>query len=94
MQWLNKQLIMDEIRNILFIARDGYTLEKVFYLINTFESQIYYFYFPRRIVDNLTNSLEDTKKIKEYMSYLDQDQFNLEDKKIAMVDSLTTYFTL
>jgi len=85
---------MDEIRNILFIARDGYTLEKVFYLINTFESQIYYFYFPRRIVDNLTNSLEDTKKIKEYMSYLDQDQFNLEDKKIAMVDSLTTYFTL
>ena len=92
MQWLNKQLMIDEIKKILFIARDGYTLEKVFNLINTFESQVYYFYFPQRIVDKiLINNMEDVINVKEYMSHLDQ--FNLKDKKIAMVDFVTTYFT-
>jgi len=81
-----------KLKKVLFIARDGYTLEKVFNLINTSESKVYYFYFPRRIAYKFIFKNQDNeKKIKDYLPYLDK--FDLSDKKIALVDSVSTFFS-
>lgn len=55
MQWLEKQLKKDKISEVMFVARDGYTLEKVFNLIKTADFKTHYFYAPRSL--NLTMNL-------------------------------------
>lgn len=47
MRWLEKQLKKDKISEVMFVARDGYTLEKVFNLIKTTDFKTHYFYAPR-----------------------------------------------
>ena len=47
MQWLEKQLKKDKISEVMFVARDGYTLEKVFNLVKTKNFKTHYFYAPR-----------------------------------------------
>ena len=93
MQWLDAQLKKDDIHKALFVARDRYTLEKVFNLIKTSDVQTHYIYLSRKIArkffDKDRNVLEKAKK--EYVSYLDQ--FNLQDQKLAMVDSNTIYLS-
>ncbi len=49
MQWLEKQLRKDNISEVMFLARDGYTLEKVFNLIKTANFKTHYFYAPRNL---------------------------------------------
>lgn len=49
MQWLEKQLKKDKISEVMFVARDGYTLEKVFNLIKTTDFKTHYFYAPRNL---------------------------------------------
>lgn len=49
MQWLEKQLRKDNISEVMFLARDGYTLEKVFNLIKTANFKTHYFYAPRAL---------------------------------------------
>ncbi len=49
MQWLEKQLKKDKISEVMFVARDGYTLEKVFNLIKTSDFKTHYFYAPRSL---------------------------------------------
>lgn len=49
MQWLEKQLIKDKIKEVMFVARDGYTLEKVFNLIKKSDFSTHYFYAPRNL---------------------------------------------
>jgi len=53
MQWLDEKIRADEIKKVLFVARDGYTLEKVFNLIKIFDSKAYYVYFPRKFPKNV-----------------------------------------
>ena len=47
MQWLAEQLEKDKISEVMFVARDGYTLEKVFNLIAPKKFKTHYFYAPR-----------------------------------------------
>ena len=49
MKWLEKQLKKDKISEVMFVARDGYTLEKVFNLIKTVDFKTHYFYAPRNM---------------------------------------------
>lgn len=49
MQWLQEQLRKDNINEVMFLARDGYTLEKVFNLIKTTKFKTHYFYAPRNL---------------------------------------------
>ena len=89
MQWLDAQLKRDEIRKALFVARDGYTLEKVFNLIKTSDVQTHYIYLSRKISDKLLYGDQQQKKKarKEYSAYLNQ--FNLKDQKLGLIDSIT-----
>ncbi len=47
MQWLNQQLIEDDIKEAMFVARDGYSLQKVFDIIKTADIKSHYYYSPR-----------------------------------------------
>jgi len=93
MQWFDKQVKNDNIKEVLFIGRDGYTLKKVFNLIKTSKPQNYYINLSRKIASKFYSKNENIsqKAIKEYNLYLEQ--FDLKDKKIAMVDSDTFSFT-
>ncbi|MBO7537507.1 MAG: HAD-IA family hydrolase [Alphaproteobacteria bacterium] len=87
MQWLDFQLNKEDIHKALFVARDGYTLEKVFNLIKTSDVQTYYIYLSRKISDKLLygDQRQIGKARKEYSAYLNQ--FDLRDQKLAMIDS-------
>jgi len=89
MEWLDDQLKKDKIYKVLFVARDGYTLEKVFNIIKTSNASSYYFYFNRKIIDNIfsKNKTESVIKKKEFNNYLNK--LNIEDKKIGIIDSVT-----
>ena len=49
MNWLKKQIIKDNINEVLFVARDGYSLKKVFDLIKPESVKTHYIYAPRII---------------------------------------------
>ncbi|KAG4097277.1 hypothetical protein H8356DRAFT_1677411 [Neocallimastix lanati (nom. inval.)] len=93
MQWLNEKIRKDEIKKVIFVARDGYTLEKVFNLIKISNSKTYYIYFPRKIARKcLYGQPKEVKNsIKEYLLYLNQ--FELNDNKLGIVDSRTLYYS-
>eukprot|EP00833_Pecoramyces_ruminatium_P011666 jgi/Orpsp1_1/1185698/evm.model.c7180000094875.1 len=93
MQWLDEYLKKDKILKALFVARDGYTLEKVFNIIKTSDTSTYYLYLPRKIANNFFNknkTISENSK-KEFMIYLKQ--LNLEDNKLAIIDSVTSHWT-
>lgn len=46
--WINRKLKEDGIKEVMFVARDGYTVQKVFDLIRTVDVQTHYFYAPRK----------------------------------------------
>jgi len=93
MQWLDQQLVKEKIDTVLFVARDGYTLEKVFNLISNSEAHTEYIYLPRKIAHECLSEESEIaeKSKKEYRLYLDQ--FNLQDKKLAMIDSMTYWYS-
>ena len=96
MQWLDHQMKKDEMDQAFFIGRDGYTLEKVFKLINgdSLEIQTHYIYLPRNIAHGcLNDDIEIAEKSqKEYRHYLEQ--FNLKrNKKLALIDSVTYWWS-
>ncbi len=45
--WLKKEFATDKIREVLFVARDGYSLQKVFNIINDTGIKSHYYYAPR-----------------------------------------------
>ena len=47
-KWLDDCFKRDGIKNALFIARDGYTLQKVYDIVKTSEAASHYCYAPRR----------------------------------------------
>lgn len=49
MNWLKKQVIKDNINEVLFVARDGYSLKKVFDIIKHESIKTHYIYAPRII---------------------------------------------
>lgn len=84
MKWLDKQAQKDGCKEILFVARDGYTPEKVFNIIKTDENiRTHYVYAPRRLKCAIING--DNKEKKKYAHYLDQ--FGLKDEKVMLIDS-------
>lgn len=64
MNWLNKQLKQDNVKDVLFIARDGYTLQKVFNIINKDKNTNTAYVYASRIFDVLFN-LNYQNKIKQ-----------------------------
>ena len=49
MNWLKKQIIKENIKEVLFVARDGYSLKKVFDIIKPEYIKTHYIYAPRII---------------------------------------------
>lgn len=85
MNYLKKQVIKDNINEVLFVARDGYSLKKVFDIIKPEYIKTYYIYAPRIIYYLITldfnlhskyHSVEFfdmTKSVLEY--YKDKDEY-------------------
>ncbi|TKZ35482.1 hypothetical protein [Brachyspira catarrhinii] len=85
MNWLKKQIIKDNINEVLFVARDGYSLKKVFDLIKPESVKTHYIYAPRIIYYLITldfdmhfkyypiESFELIKSVIEY--YKDKDEY-------------------
>ncbi len=58
MQWLQSQLKADGVKDVMFVARDGYTLQKVFDVLKSSDISSHYFYAPR--ITNLICNLDYT----------------------------------
>lgn len=141
MRWVLKNAKKYNIEKLLFIARDGYILEKVFNLINTTSIESVYVYAPRSLclsttldyrryiksnnvgfdslkslvqvynetmqenvfIDNITDGVNFVNVHKDFYQNLANsnkesfknylNKFNLKDKRLAIVDSITGYFT-
>ena len=66
MFWLRNILSQDNINEILFVARDGYTLEKVYNLLQNNNENTHYFYAPRLISMCCTLDIEDKIRASEF----------------------------
>lgn len=79
MNWLKKQIIKENIKEVLFVARDGYSLKKVFDIIKPEYIKTHYIYAPRIIyyliaLDFKYYNLGDSvKSVLEY--YKDKDEY-------------------
>lgn len=80
MNWLKKEVIKDKIKTVLFVARDGWTLQKVFDLIKPETIETFYIYANRILYNKLLNininikkSYIEMKSILEY--YKDKDEY-------------------
>ena len=79
MNWLKKQIIKENIKEVLFMARDGYSLKKVFDTIKPEYIKTHYIYAPRIIyyliaLDFKYYNLGDSvKSVLEY--YKDKDEY-------------------
>lgn len=79
MNWLKKQIIKEDIKEVLFVARDGYSLKKVFDIIKPEYIKTHYIYAPRIIyyliaLDFKYYNLGDSvKSVLEY--YKDKDEY-------------------
>ncbi len=85
MNWLKKQTIKDNINEVLFVARDGYSLKKVFDIIKPESIKTHYIYAPRIIYYLITldfsmhlkyypiESFEVIKTVVEY--FKDKDEY-------------------
>ena len=49
MEWIDFQVKENAIENLLFIARDGYVLQKVYNIIKTTNTDFHYIYAPRKM---------------------------------------------
>lgn len=79
MNWLKKQIIKENTKEVLFVARDGYSLKKVFDIIKPEYIKTHYIYAPRIIyyliaLDFKYYNLGDSvKSVLEY--YKDKDEY-------------------
>jgi predicted HAD superfamily hydrolase len=55
MAWLKSQLLEDDVKQALFVARDGYTLQKVFNLLTEKENFTTHYVYASRAFDILCN---------------------------------------
>ena len=65
MYWLKTMLSKDNIEEILFVARDGHTLEKVYNILND-KHKTHYFYAPRLISICCTLDIDDKIKASNF----------------------------
>lgn len=79
MQWLSQKLQQDNINEAMFVARDGYTLKKVFDIVKNTDIKSHYYYAPRII--NLVCNLN-------YKHYMDID----EKGGLAAIRPILAYF--
>ena len=82
MNWLKKQIIKDNINEVLFVARDGYSLKKVFDIIKPESVKTHYIYAPRIIYYLITLDFSMIKyfhlddAIKSVLEYFkDKDEY-------------------
>jgi len=64
-KWLDSAFKSDEIDHAFFVARDGYSLQKVFDLIKTSETKSHYIYAPRNLNLIVNLDIEAYEKNKE-----------------------------
>lgn len=66
MYWLNQEIAKDNIQDVMFISRDGYTFKRVFDIIKSKDINSYYIYAPRFV--SLISSLDYNKSNWEHVS--------------------------
>ncbi|MCR4555368.1 MAG: HAD-IA family hydrolase [Alphaproteobacteria bacterium] len=87
MKWLDKQAQKDGRKEILFVARDGYTPEKVFNIIKIGEDiRTHYVYAPRKISRKIISG--DEKETQNFARYLDK--LGIVNEKLMLVDSVSS----
>ncbi len=69
MKWLDKQVQKDDCKEVLFVARDGYTLEKVFNVIKTNDARTHYVYTPRKLSKAISFKLDEEDDVGITLEY-------------------------
>ena len=91
MNWLKKQIIKENTKEVLFVARDGYSLKKVFDIIKPEYIKTHYIYAPRIIyyliaLDFKYYNLEDS--VKSVLEYY-KDKYEYLEKHTQNINSAT-----
>ncbi len=77
---------MHNINNLLFIARDGYTLQKIYDMCFKSDENTKYIYAPRNIKHFIDNNKEQAL-INEYSSYIKN--LNISNTNIGIIDTIS-----
>ena len=77
---------MHNINNLLFIARDGYTLQKIYDMCFKLDENTKYIYAPRNIKHFIDNNKEQAL-INEYSSYVQS--LNINNANIGIIDTIS-----
>lgn len=87
MKWLEKEVKSQNIKNILFVARDGYSLEKVFNLFGNDEIKTHYVYAPRfmNLICNLNYKEDDFERMSSLLNYYKNNFSKSKRKEISKI---------
>ncbi|MCQ2794691.1 MAG: hypothetical protein MJ214_00540 [Bacilli bacterium] len=80
MMWLSDKLDANKINDVAFIARDGYTLKRIFDLITNHKYNSHYLYAPRKI--NVLINLD----------YQSSDMYKSKKRELRALNSIFDYF--
>lgn len=75
LQWIERQIKGKKIDDIIFVARDGYTLEKIFRLFGHRSIKSHYIYASRQLFINsfLDDAIQDNRTLALISAYKDRD---------------------
>ena len=82
--FINNVCKENKLQELLFIARDGYVLEKVYKILYKKTLPSHYIYASRGLIHN---TLHDTNTAREYDKYLQSEQ--IQHKNLGMIDTTT-----
>ncbi len=76
MRWVEQQVLEKNIKEILFIARDGYSLQKVFDSFDHKDIKTHYVYAPRQVFTNcfIDKALECNRALSVLKGYQNENQ--------------------
>lgn len=89
-KWLSEEFEKDEIKDAVFVARDGYNLKKIFELINeNSDIKSHYLYASRKIVNKYFNATGEDRE--HYQSYIDS--LGISSGNVACIDSCACFYS-
>lgn len=77
MRWVEEQVLKEGIKEILFVARDGYSLQKVFDSFGHKDIKTHYIYAPRQVFINcnIEQAMNDGREIFLLREYQKKNEF-------------------
>ncbi len=94
MKWIEQNVLKRNIKEILFVARDGYTLKKVFDLFEHKDIKTHYIYAPRQVFTNcfIDKAIEYGRSLSILYGYKNKDkEINEAYSNIKTTSQATTF---